>query len=229
MSDDRFRITSVQERQALGVEPTRRSGVEDDAAADRRSRPKDNPVAARRDHGLAQPQLTVVAVADNSSRHRGRSDVNGRRRRKIVTLQAHIQPKTDRKRSGLHQRLPSVQRTPLDSDQPDRHPLAGLGPVHALVVNLDRANAAVQPPGLNAQLVSHADRAGPKRPRHDRPHACQGEDAIDPQPRREVACDRPGTTGRTSERCAELREPLAGRCAHANDLRLGHELTGLSL
>jgi hypothetical protein len=86
MSHDRFRITSVQERQALDVEPTRRSGVEDDAASNRRSRPKDDPVAARRDHGLAQPQLTVVAVADNSSGNCGGSDVNGRSRRKVVTL-----------------------------------------------------------------------------------------------------------------------------------------------
>jgi hypothetical protein len=155
--------------------------------------------------------------------------VNGRSRRKVVTLQAHIQPKTDRKRAGLHQRLPSVQGTPLDSGQPDCHPLAGLGPVHALVVNLDRANAHVQRAGLDAQLVAHTDRARPERPRHDCPDACQGEDAIDPQARREVACNRPSTTSRTSKRCAKLREPFAARCAHADDLRFGQELAGLRL
>src|SRR5207248_2923916 len=69
-----------------GVDPAGRARVEHGAAADGRLRPDDHTVAARRDHGLLEPQLCEAAAPRDPRRYVGGAEVDGDRGRYLGEL-----------------------------------------------------------------------------------------------------------------------------------------------
>ena len=70
-------VAAFDARHSLDVAVARRSRVDHTAAAERRLRAQDHPIATRRDDGRSQAQLRIaLARPDHTGGNMGRSDVN---------------------------------------------------------------------------------------------------------------------------------------------------------
>ena len=151
-------VSSSSSRSASSAAWRRR--VEHDSAADGRVRPQDDPVAARRNDGCAQPQLRVAAFAHEPGRHVARPEVSRHRGRdRLELLERDVEPPADRVVARLDQDIAALQARALDPGQVHRHALAGFGPLDLAIVHLDASRARAEARGLDPQLVARADGA----------------------------------------------------------------------
>ena len=129
---------------------------------------------------LLEPELRVLAVANDARRHRVRPDVHGDRgghRREL--RQPDVEPVRRREVAGRDEHVAAREVAPLELGQVDRDALARVGVLDRRVVHLHRAHAHRASRRLDAQLVAGGDRARPERPGRDGADAAQREDAVD--------------------------------------------------
>ena len=226
--DRRAEVAALQPLEALRVEAPRRPRVEHRPAADGRRRAQHDPVAAGGHDRLREPQLREAAATDDARPHVGRPEVRLHVRGNLrELLERDVEPVRDRERARLDERVAARELRPLDPRQRDRDPLPGLCALDRPVVHLHASYAHVEAARLDPQRVALADRARPERPGHDRADPAQGEDAVDPEPRRARRRRVLDRVGGASERGPKLVEPLARLGAHRDRLGLGHELPRL--
>ena len=85
-ADDLLRRSVIEHAQPLGLETSRRRGVEHDPARDGRLRPQHHMVAARGHDRLRESELRVVPCAHQPGGHSLRPDVRGHRKLLKVIL-----------------------------------------------------------------------------------------------------------------------------------------------
>ena len=202
-------------------------GVEHDAAAERvgrRERADHHAVAARGHERLLEAQLEVAAAElGQPGRRLARAVVHGDSRAAVGPRVGRGPGERDVDAEARRQLLPghhdvsAAHLVAADAGQVERHPLARLGALARLVVDLDGADARRGARGQDADLVAARRRALPQRAGDDRAGAADRERAVDVQAQRAVGAaardprGRRGPARRGARRAPRRRAPRPGR------------------
>jgi hypothetical protein len=229
--DGRSRIPARERGEALGVAVAGRSGIEHDAASERRLAAEYHAVAARGHDGLGQAKLRTVVSDPHDARKRVRGPDMSLHALAVADrlelLEHHVEPVRDGVRAGSDERIAAVCLRALDAREADRDALARLRPLDRAVVYLDAAYPHGSPRRLDAQLVARAERSGPEGPSDDSADPAQRERAIDVEAHRAVRPRLLDRIRRAPDRLAQLVEPCARFRADRYHLGARDELGGL--
>ena len=183
---ERARIARFGDREPLGVDAARGSGVEHDAASDGRLGAQHEAIAAGGDDGRGEPELRARVVgAYDPRRDLRRAVVHADRRRDVGDrLEPHVEPVARHERIRRDERVAARELVSLDPGEVHGDTLAGFRALDVPVVHLHASHAHLESRRLDPQPVAGADRPRPERARHDRADAVEREDAVDVEPRR---------------------------------------------
>ncbi len=121
--DRRRDVAALEKVHTPGVAMTRRSGVEDDASADRRLAAQDDPIASCGDDRGCEAELSpALADPHDTRRHVARPEVHVESRAvrdRLELVERDVEPVRHRIRAGRDERLAALDLPALDPGQAD--------------------------------------------------------------------------------------------------------------